>query len=176
MIGAPDDPTEPGLLFEPTGAGVPGWFLPDQRQSRSQRMIGSKWWHRSSAVRTVLAAWDVSGSSSGPLIATGRTLRGRAQSRSGWHESNSPASMRGASDRVSRTRYRSPVYGSRPRRRHFCQLPGEELMTPEHRALVEARAAAGHPESRFLLSILRRREAGTHRQATTAEILARVAE
>jgi len=49
-------------------------------------------------------------------------------------------------------------------------------VTPEHRALVEARAAAGHPESRFLLFVLRRREAGTHRQAATAEIFARVAE
>jgi hypothetical protein len=49
-------------------------------------------------------------------------------------------------------------------------------MTPEHRALVEARAAAGHSASRFLLAVLRRREVGTHRQATVAEIFARVAE
>ena len=49
-------------------------------------------------------------------------------------------------------------------------------MKPEHRTLLEACAAAGHPESRFLLFVLRRREAGTHRQATSAEILARVAE
>ena len=49
-------------------------------------------------------------------------------------------------------------------------------MTPEHRALVESYAAAGHAPSRFLLAVLRRREAGTHRQATGAEIFARVAE
>ena len=49
-------------------------------------------------------------------------------------------------------------------------------MTSEHRVLVEAYAAAGHAPSRFLLAVLRQREAGTHRQATGAEIFARVAE
>lgn len=45
-----------------------------------------------------------------------------------------------------------------------------------HRDLIRQRAAAGSGEARFVNTVLNRREAGTHRQMTPAEIMARAAE
>lgn len=44
------------------------------------------------------------------------------------------------------------------------------MATPQHRALIRARALTGDPDARFVDNVLRRREAGLTRQRTVAEI------